>query len=257
MTSDEESAKEQPRAISKAVFRCLILMMAVLLGVGEVVAALAVRQTLGLRMDGIVGGLGALNVILATVAVDRILKRFGLSRSGKTLEVRERTVVAPEGDVADDEIVAVGMPKSLIRFLLWVSLPMCLLFGGALVWLPHLEKTTRVLGLAVIGFFGLGTLNIWWDRKPQAWADRDGITGYPLGFHLRRRFVPWSDVAACEIETFYDTFGKPVIIRPILKGWNGEALLTLNLQSTKVEDQERLVKYIKARLPKATDHGWE
>jgi hypothetical protein len=64
-------------------------------------------------------------------------------------------------------------------------------------------------------------------------------------------------VATCEIETYFDTFGKPIIIRPVLKGCDGEALLTLNLLYTKIEDQERLVKYIKARLPKPNDDFWE
>ena len=73
-----------------------------------------------------------------------------------------------------------------------------------------------VLGLLLGAFFGLGAINIWWDRKPQAWADRHGITGYPSGLHLYRRFVPWSDVATCEIETFSNTYGEPVLVRPIL-----------------------------------------
>jgi hypothetical protein len=60
-------------------------------------------------------------------------------------------------------------------------------------------------------------------------------------------------VATCEIETYYDTFGKPVIIRPILKGCDGKDLMVLNLMYTKMEDQERLVKYIKAKLPKPKD----
>jgi hypothetical protein len=84
-----------------------------------------------------------------------------------------------------------------------------------------------------------------------------GVTGYPVGFHARRRSVPWSALATCEIETYFDTFGKPIIIRPVLKGCDGEALLTLNLLYTKMEDQERLVKYIKAKLPKPNDDFWE
>jgi hypothetical protein len=66
-----------------------------------------------------------------------------------------------------------------------------------------------------------------------------------------------TDVATCEIETHYDTFGNPLIIRPILKGNDDETLLVLNLLCTKIEDQERLVKYIKAKLPKPKDDLWE
>ncbi len=62
--------------------------------------------------------------------------------------------------------------------------------------------------------------------------------------------MPWSDVATCEIETFSNTFGEPVLVRPTLKGWNGESLMALYLLYTRMEDQDRLVKYIKAKLPK-------
>jgi hypothetical protein len=46
-------------------------------------------------------------------------------------------------------------------------------------------------------------------------------------------------------------------MRPILKGWDDEPLIALNLLYTKVEDQERLVKYIKAKLPKPKGDLWE
>ena len=64
-------------------------------------------------------------------------------------------------------------------------------------------------------------------------------------------------MATCEIETYFDTFGRPVFTRPTLKGWGGEALLSLNLLGVKMEDQERLVKYIKAKLPKPKDDCFE
>src|SRR5262245_58878822 len=97
----------------------------------------------------------------------------------------------------------------------------------------------------------------WWGR-PQAWADSSGVTGYPVGLHVRRRFVPWSDLATCEIEPCHDTFPKPMIVRPVLKGWHGEVLMTLNLLHTKPEDQGRLVKYIEAKLPKPKyDDLWD
>ena len=125
---------------------------------------------------------------------------------------------------------------------------------------PHDRAKGIGSAYALVGFFGLGAGYCLYEGrwgKPQAWADGSGITGYPVGFHFRRRFVPWSDVATCEIETYYDTFGKPVIVKPILKGWNGEPLLALNLLYTKWEDQERLVKFIKAKLPKPKADLWE
>src|SRR5438128_1347382 len=101
MSSDDRAAGE-PRAISKAAFECLLFVTMVVLGVAEMVAASAVGRALGHRIEGgWIGGLTVLNIILARVVVDGLLKRRGLSRSGKTLEVRGRTA-APEGEVADD-----------------------------------------------------------------------------------------------------------------------------------------------------------
>jgi hypothetical protein len=74
---------------------------------------------------------------------------------------------------------------------------------------------------------------------------------------FRRKFVPWSDMATCEIETHYDTFGSPAIIRPILKDSAGRELISLNLLSTEPQDQQRLVKYIQAKLPKTKEDFWE
>jgi hypothetical protein len=187
--------------------------------------------------------------MLARLAVDRVLRRFGLSRSGKTLEVRRKAALDPDGEAADDEIVEVRIREPIKRFLLFSCPLMCIFFVSAATFAFDREPWTRAVSYLMGAFFGLGTLNILWDRKPQAWADRDGVTGYPNGLSSRR-FVPWSAVAACEIETYFDTFGKPSIIRPTLMGRDGEPLLTLYLLFTNFEDQERLVKYIRAKLPK-------
>lgn len=84
-------------------------------------------------------------------------------------------------------------------------------------------------------------------------ADASGITGHGAGFDPRRKFVPWSKVATCEVETYHDSFGAPAFIRPIFKGSNGETLLVLDLSLTNIKDQQRLVNYIKAKLPKPKD----
>jgi hypothetical protein len=251
MTSDDGTARE-PRAISKAAFECLVFVMIVVLAITERIAASAVGRTLGLRIEGgWIGGLTVLNMVLARVAVDGILKRFGLSRSGKTLEVRGRTVAFPEGEVADDEVVEVRCPPSVITGLGVACLIFCLIIALILVAVPHGRMEGIGWAYALIAFFGLGAGYCLYEGRwgrPQAWADASGVTGYPVG---------WSALATCEIETYFDTFGKPVIIRPVLTGCDGEALLTLNLLYTKMEDQERLVKYIKAKLPKPNDDFWE
>jgi hypothetical protein len=107
-------------------------------------------------------------------------------------------------------------------------------------------------------FFAVVFVNLIFDWKtPQARADSDGITGYPSTRAWRRKFVPWSEVMTCEIQTVHNTFGKPVFLLPILKGRNGETLMRLNMMYVKLEDQERIVKYIKAKLPKSQIDPWE
>ena len=256
----DEAVERYPRTVSKAAFGCLSWTLCFLIIAVEFAVALAVSKGFGLRLDGgWIGGLALPIFILSKVAADGILKLMGLSRSGKTVEARGRTVVLAAGEAGDDEVVEVRCPSSLITGLGMAFLTCCLLIVLVLVVIPHDQMEGVGWAYALIGFFGLGAGYFLYEGrwgKPQAWADASGITGYPVGFHFRRRCIPWSDVATCGIETHYDTFGKPVIIMPILKGWNDEPLITLNLQYTKLEDQERLVKYIKAKLPKPIDDPW-
>ena len=259
--SADGATERYPRTVSKVTFGCLAWALFFVITVAEFAVALAVSKGLGVRHEGNwIAGLGFLNFVLSRVAADGILKLMGLSRSGKTVEARRRTAALAEGEAGDDEVVEVRCPPSFITGLGVTCLIFCLLIVLILLMTPLDQVKGIGWGYALVGFFGLGAGYLLYEGqwgKPQAWADASGITGYPVGFHFRRRFVPWSDVETCEIETYHDTFGKPVIIRPILKGWNGEPLIALNLQYTKLEDQERLVKYIKAKLPKPKVDLWE
>jgi hypothetical protein len=255
----DEATERSPRTASKVTFGCLSWILLFLITLAEFAVALAVYGGFGVRYSEIlIAGLQLPNFILSRVAADGILKRMGLSRSGKTVEARGRTVALAEGDVGDDEVVEVRCPSSFITGLGAA----CLIFSLLIVLIALMSPQNPTIGWAyvLVGLFGLGGVYCLYEGrwgKPQAWADASGITAYPVGFHLRRRFVPWSDVATCEIETHYDTFGNPVIVMPILKGWNGEVLMPLNLLYTKLEDQERLAKYIKAKLPKPVNDLWE
>jgi hypothetical protein len=261
MTDSAAETAKEPRTVSKATFETLVFVTLLVLSITESITASATGRALGFRMEGgWIGGLTVLNMVLARVVVDAMLKRMGRSRSGKTLEVRGRTVAIPEGEVADDERVEVRCPSSLILGLGAMCLAICLLIALILVIVPPARMENVGWAYALIIFFGLGAGYCLYERrwgKPQAWADSTGIWGLPVGFHMRARFVPWSRVTTCEIETYYDTFGKPVIVRPVLKGGDGETLLTPNLLYTTMEDQDRLVKYIKAKLPKPKDDFWE
>lgn len=259
MTCDDGTSKE-PRTVSKGTFEILVVVAVVIFSMAEKVGVVAMGDTLGFTSNGSwVCGLTVLNLVLARRVVDTVLKRFGLSRSGKSVEIQGRTVAVPEGEVADGEVVEIRCPSSYFTGLFWMCLLGFLSFAVLMIVLPSSGTVMVGLGCFFIAFFGFGTVYAIYEGrwgKPQAWADSSGITGYPFGLSFQRRFVAWSRVATCEIETYYDTFGKPVIIRPILKGFDNEVLMTMNLLHTELNDQDRLVKYIKAKLPKPKFDDW-
>lgn len=254
--------ESQPKTVSKTAFGILswslfFVILSVQLGI-----VVALSRGFGIHVPpGWTGGLGILHLFLARLAADAILKAMGLSRSGKTVEARGRTVALAEGEVDDDEVVEVRCPAPFLTQLGVMCLAICLLLVGLFVVIPpDLMRGGVGWFYVLIGFFALEAVfcfyQRWWGA-PQARADASGIRGASVGFHLRTRFVPWSDVATCEIETYHNTFGKPIIIRPILKGWDGTVLLALDLRYTQLDDQERLVKYIRAKLPKPKLDLWE
>src|SRR5581483_10876398 len=94
--------------------------------------------------------------------------------------------------------------------------------------------------------------------RPQFRADASGLlVGSAGGARFVRKFVPWSAVATCEIRTTYPPWGEPTLIVPTLKGARGQTLLTLNLKALAKPDQKRLIKYIKAKLPKTALDPWD
>lgn len=253
----DEATERRPATVSKAVFWCLCVALGVLITICDF--AIFEKKS-GVRLSSGLGVLSMVNFILAKIAADGILKLMGRSRSGMTLEARGRTVAFAEGEVADDEVVELRYPSSFITALGVACLAIVLLLGLILITTAHdrIRDVECVYGL--IGIFGLGAgwcFYTRWYGKPQARADSFGIMGHPGGFQIRRNFVSWSDVASCEIMTYYDTFGKPAIIIPALKGYDGETLMALNLSFTEMADQERFVKYIKAELPKPKEDFWE
>lgn len=249
---------EQDRTVSKETFESVVIGLILTFTMAEMILGLTFELALHRPFNGgMFGFLFGLNIVLARIAADRIFRRLGMSRSGKTLEIRARTVAFPEGEVADDDVVEVHCPRSLVRGLLVLCAVICLAMTFILVFMRPPPKGA-IIGWLLLGTFGAFGLNAWWDGKtPQVRADAGGILGYPWGMSFRRKFVPWSDVATCEIETHYDTFGSLVITRPILKDSAGRELISLSLLNTEPQDQQRLVKYIRAKLPKTKEDFWE
>ena len=257
MTSKNEAAKGNGAVFWTAFVGFQLTLFLTLIGI-EVSVILGPREDFGLRpMNSDRLGLSfmALNLFLSSRGADLILKWFGLSRSGTTREVWGRAVAISDGEVADKEVIEVRIapPITTALLVLWVAGNLLLAFGPY----PLMSRSDWFLDLNAS--FGLGVGLCFFRRqlgRPLTWADASGIMGYPGGFHLRRRFVPWSRIETCEIATHHDLFGKPSLIRPSFEGREGESLMTLDLRFTRMHDQVRLTNYIKARLPKPGGETW-
>lgn len=249
----------EPKTVSKETFGCLRFSLMILFAVAANVVAACLSVAFGFRFEGgWLSGLAIVYLTLSHVAADKILKWFGLSRSGVAVEVRSRSSWesqddAPIGDVAEARIS--GGTKA---FVLITTPIMGMFFLAAPLYLEEKHGVMRWLG-PVMGVLFLTGFAYWlWDwNSPQARADAEGITGYPSHRAIRRVFVPWSDVLTCEIQTIYDTFGQATLLVPILRGHNGETLMRLNLLYTPMVEQDRIVKFIKSKLPKPQVDPWE
>ena len=244
------------------VSKMAYVLLAFALTTGAALATILASWVTGVRLEGYVSsGLVVVDVLLGTLGADAILRRLGLSRSGKTVEVRGRTTAFHAGGVDHGQVVEVRIPRPFLVKLGVVCLGLCLAFSLPLATAPRgALRDIRALAYLLVTVTGLGALNCFYEArwgKPNARADGVGMTGYTLGRRRRRRFVAWSDVATCEIETCYDTFGKPYLVELTLRGGDGRALLTPDLLYTSPVDQDRLVKFIKARLPKTKVDVWE
>ena len=197
-------------------------------------------------------------MVLSNLAADKILKLFGLSRSGVVVEVRSRSTLGFDDAAWIGDVAEARLSSGMMKFLLVGTPTMGMFFLASPLFMGEEEGVVRWLGLGMGIFFLVGFAHVLWDRKnPQARADAEGVTGYPSTRAMRRVFVPWSDVLTCEIQTIYDTFGKAILLRPILRGQNGETLMELNLMQTPLVEQDRIVKFIKSKLPKPQVDPWE
>ncbi|QEH35410.1 hypothetical protein OJF2_39620 [Aquisphaera giovannonii] len=251
----ESPEHDETAVASTSQVGCLVMLIMIPLGIVEMVVLLALDHRLGLghRRDvgRFVGGGAIGNMMLAKWIADRILTRQGLSRSGKTVVTWHRADpgAGPDGD--DEERVVVHARRGV---LLACGLG-CLGFSLALVAFLLLDsdiKEYRPFAVVGLGLFGAGTVGCFYDlarRVPQAWADASGVTGYPLRFGFRRRFVPWSSIESCDVETRHDIQGKPSVVLLTLKGAAGKRLLTMAFGGL-TEDPAPLIKAIRAHLPK-------
>lgn len=156
---------------------------------------------------------------------------------------------------------------------LWMALPVALFFTalcvGCLFFLPTARTWEEVLiGIIGIGLFGcFGVLswllllqhlvlqhlgiNIKWltnEDTVVARSDENGVTACNGLNVFKKKFVPWSQVDALELTTFYDEVGEVERVRPVLKNPQGRRLLNLNLNYASHEDRDSFVRFLENRL---------
>ncbi len=199
-------------------------------------------------------GLLAVNWIISGFVTDRLFKMLGMSRSGSSVETWDLSPPDADGFVADDEPVEFteGGLACTIAFVFIFLFGLLGLLGVVSSHLEGAPPAYFILSYACVTFFGGYAIQLFlaWDGCYLR-ADRRGVFGYPARYALRRQLVPWSRIATCDIVTRHDPFGTPYLIAPVFKDEFGNRLISLSLWGIPMECQLRLVKYIKARLPKA------
>ncbi|WP_337173250.1 hypothetical protein [Paludisphaera sp.] len=249
---------DEPRAISEKDYRRLVFLLSGLIALGTTIASREVARLCGARINGgSLAGMTLLYLALARNLAEHILRRRGLTLRGTAVEIYARSPSEPAMNVGAMERVEARLPNERLRLLL-IGAPFWSLFLLAGGWfLFEGDPWLRRLSFGMSAFFLVcWIVSILDYGKPLAWVDAEGVTGYPSQRMLVRRFVPWSDVYRCEVETSYDTFGEPFLPRPILKGRGGETLMKLHLACAPMDEQERIVEAIKARLPETEVDAW-
>ena len=116
---------DKPSRILKAGFHSLAIIIGIVIGLVEAVLLLILLPRLGVpreNVHGIAGGFALANILLARLCADRVLKWFGQSRSGRFRETQTKMLAKSEGFVADDEVVEVSLPRTVV----WTLIGMCL-----------------------------------------------------------------------------------------------------------------------------------
>ena len=197
--------------------------------------------------------LGMASWLISWFATDRFFKTRGLSRSGISVETWDRLPANPADFASDDGGVEYHLSRSEVRFhflfylLVFLAAVPFVCVAGVAVDLPFIILGS--VGCVLSGRLGIQQASAW--DGCQVRLDRYGVFGYPARLALDRKLLPWSEVASCDIITRYDPFGRLYLIVPVFKDALGRKLMSLHMEQVPVEHQQRLVKSIKAKLPKA------
>ncbi len=207
----------------------------------------------GIRVDPlpaqfVIGFVAGVSLFVAFILGDRFFLACGKSLSGSSVVTWDRLIAEEERFVAPSLAVEYGYDR---QSLLVTSL-LCHLFCLVVMFLLFLARP------GMFGFFLAGAMIVaseisgfWWLSREGSImrVDHGGVFGYPTGLPFTRKLVPWSEIASCDLITLYDPSGRVVCFVPVFKNQASEALLKLNLAQVPLIDQERIVRYIKMKLP--------
>ena len=228
---------------------CFILCIMIVFG--DIGSILRVLPIVGppKKMDYFLTGmLLPLNFGVSLAAYERILKLCAKSRSGLSVEIQtctKRGMPAPVGDV-----ITVELPRGFHRQYLTASVVNCAAAPGLILVCPeHLRTPFFWICVVAAPINSIYFLALWIRGIQQVRSDAKEIQGYPSPRSLRWNSASWVDIATCEILTRWDSAGNTTLVRPVFKDAYGATLMRLDLTGVAETDRNRLVKYIKVRLP--------
>jgi hypothetical protein len=238
---------EAVETVSKRAFYYVVALITTLLAVAEIIVA---RPYTPFSFFPIyAGALLFVNFLFSYYATDRFFKMLRMSRSGNSVETWDRIPAKPERLIAANEIVEHVVGRADVIFTEMFCFLACLA-GAFVIPFAPLGLITFIMGSGLVLLGGVGLQQSFAPDGCYMRADHRGVFGYPARFAIHRKLLPWSEIATCDIVTRHDTFGKPYMIVPVFKDEFGTKLMRLSLWSVPMESQERLAKYIKAKLPK-------
>jgi hypothetical protein len=183
-------------------------------------------------------------------ATERVFRWFGRSLRRETREIWTWTDSPAERVAGNPDIIQIGISQACIQA---SSRCLRLLALASLVSLVLVligntrDRTPAYLILLLLTASGAWSFSL--RERCLLRADGTGMLGYHARFPVRRRFVPWCKIESCEIVCRYNMFGDCMAVRPTLRDVRGKDLLTLNLSLMEPADQDRLLGYLRSKLP--------
>jgi hypothetical protein len=211
------------KSVSPSFVGVASIPLAIVLLIPLMLVERALIQRLDLRGDQYTGPLClSIAIFLALFLVRKVLSSLGIQVRSRSVERLQAAGRGREGEVADDLPVRIYRGRGLIGLLAFVFLVgglACLVLVGCLLftWFPPPRSGDNVvlftLALLEAGIILIGAAFLarrWCKPELLCEVSEKGIRA-PDGFWGRQTFVPWEELARCEIihddeRIWYDHF---------------------------------------------------